>query len=199
MDTAASARRRRLRERDAAAAPRRNRQPTCGATTTPILPPIHRPQPCLLSRPLDQDRLRLQQSHLHPKPYPQLPPNGNLITPRPDPKPLSDLPHQSPRSVGDDEDGSAGDPLSLVRSMVAVCLLKRVPFKEVDSASLLQKLEADQSATPAEKSTLLELGGEAGAIAVVETALKAIVDSGRAVDLEEDFVVVMWQDGGHKS
>ncbi|KAJ8637944.1 hypothetical protein MRB53_012211 [Persea americana] len=70
MDTAASARRRLLRERDAAAAPRPNRQPTCGATATPILPPIHRPQPRLLSRPLDQDRLRLQQSHLHPKPYP---------------------------------------------------------------------------------------------------------------------------------
>lgn len=83
--------------------------------------------------------------------------------------------------------------------MVAVYLLKWVPFKEVDSASLLQKLEADQSATPAEKSTLLELGREASAITIVETALKAIVDSSRAVDLEEDFVVVMWQDGGQKS
>lgn len=128
-----------------------------------------------------------------PNPTPKPPPGGNLITPRPDPKPLSKplsgLPHQSPRSDGGDEDGSAGDPLSLVRSMVAVCLLERLPFKEVDSAALLRKLEADQSTTPAEKSALLELGGEAGAIAAVETALKAIAESSRAVDLEEDFVV----------
>ncbi|XXG59218.1 hypothetical protein AAC387_Pa04g1338 [Persea americana] len=71
--------------------------------------------------------------------------------------------------------------------MVDVCLRERVPFKEVDSASLLRKLEADRSATPAEKSALLFLGREAGAIATVEIALKAIADSSRAVDLVEDF------------
>lgn len=72
--------------------------------------------------------------------------------------------------------------------MVAVCLLERVPFKEVDSAALLRKLEADPSATPAEKTALLELGGEAGAISAVETALRAIAESTGAVELE-DFVV----------
>ncbi|XXG73489.1 hypothetical protein AAC387_Pa07g2397 [Persea americana] len=66
----AAARRRRLRERDTAAALRPNRQPTCGAAAAPLLPPFHCPRPCLLSRPLAQDCLRLQRSYLQPKPYP---------------------------------------------------------------------------------------------------------------------------------
>lgn len=126
-------------------------------------------------------------------PNPKTPPE-NSITPRRDPRPVSknpskppsDLPQQTPRSNdGEDEDGSAGDSLSVVRSMVAVCLLERVPFKGVDSAALLRKVEADPSATPAEKAALLELGGEAGAIAAVEIALKAIAESTGAVELED--------------
>ncbi|XP_043692207.1 N6-adenosine-methyltransferase MT-A70-like [Telopea speciosissima] len=84
-------------------------------------------------------------------------------------------------------DGS-GSPLSLVRSMVAVCLLERVPFSPIDSSTVLRKLENDQSATPAEKSALLELGGESGAILAVEMALRSMADEYGGVELEE-FVV----------
>ncbi|KAJ4953890.1 hypothetical protein NE237_030722 [Protea cynaroides] len=84
-------------------------------------------------------------------------------------------------------DGS-GSPLSLVRSMVAVCLLERVPFAPIDSSAVLRKLENDQSATTAEKSALLELGGESGAILAVEMALRSMADEYGGVELEE-FVV----------
>ncbi|KAF5201819.1 N6-adenosine-methyltransferase mt-a70-like [Thalictrum thalictroides] len=53
----------------------------------------------------------------------------------------------------------SGSPLSVVRGMVAVCLLERIPFTAIDSAAVLRKLESDQSATPEEKMALLELGG----------------------------------------
>lgn len=79
----------------------------------------------------------------------------------------------------------SGGPLAVVRSMVAVCLLERVPFTPVDSSTVLRKLENDQSATPAEKSALHELGGESGAILAVEMALRSMSEG---VDLEE-FVV----------
>ncbi|KAJ4955537.1 hypothetical protein NE237_012320 [Protea cynaroides] len=85
--------------------------------------------------------------------------------------------------------GGSGSPLSIVRSMVAVCLLERVPFAPIDSSAVLRKLENDQSATPAEKSALLELGGESGSILAVEMALRSIADYSGAVELEE-FVVV---------
>ncbi|XP_077248490.1 mRNAadenosine methylase [Tasmannia lanceolata] len=94
--------------------------------------------------------------------------------------PKSETPQKSSNDIA--------DPLSVVRSMVAVCLLERVPFTPVDSAALLRKLDGDSSLTPVEKSSLLELGGEAGAISSVETALRAIADDYGAVELE-DFVV----------
>nr|DAD36180.1 TPA_asm: hypothetical protein HUJ06_006820 [Nelumbo nucifera] len=84
-------------------------------------------------------------------------------------------------------DGS-GSPLSVVRSMVADCLLQRVPFTPIDSSAVLRKLENDQSATAAEKSALLELGGESGAILAVEMALRSMADDNAGVVLEE-FVV----------
>ncbi|KAF8379769.1 hypothetical protein HHK36_029218 [Tetracentron sinense] len=84
-------------------------------------------------------------------------------------------------------DGS-GSPLSVVRSMVAVCLLERVPFTPIDSSAVLRKLENDQSATAAEKSALLELGGESGAILAVEMALRSMADDNGGVELEEFFV-----------
>ncbi|XP_058104888.1 probable N6-adenosine-methyltransferase MT-A70-like [Magnolia sinica] len=130
-------------------------------------------------------------------------PNHNLInasenrtfTPRCDPKlqslaakPSSDPPQQPRRSDGDkkplDDDGDA-DPLSVVRSMVAFCLLERVPFTAVGSVAVLRKLEGDPSATPAEKAALLELGGEAGPISAVEIALRAIAEGNAGVELED--------------
>ncbi|KAI0499836.1 hypothetical protein KFK09_018044 [Dendrobium nobile] len=85
--------------------------------------------------------------------------------------------------------GIAGDRLSVVRTMVAVCLLELVPFTEIDSAALLRRLESDQSsATSAEKAAMVELGGEFGAISAVETALRRIAEDSGGVQLE-DFTV----------
>lgn len=85
--------------------------------------------------------------------------------------------------------GIAGDRLSVVRTMVAVCLLELVPFAEIDSAALLRRLESDHSsATSAEKAAMVELGGEFGAISAVETALRRIAEDSGGVQLE-DFTV----------
>ncbi|PIA34803.1 hypothetical protein AQUCO_03700229v1 [Aquilegia coerulea] len=78
-----------------------------------------------------------------------------------------------------------GSPLSVVRAMVAVCLLERIPFTAIDSAAVLRKLENDQSATPEEKMALLELGGESGAILAVEMALRSMADDKSGVELGE--------------
>ncbi|XP_030500869.2 N6-adenosine-methyltransferase MT-A70-like [Cannabis sativa] len=82
----------------------------------------------------------------------------------------------------------SGSPLSVVRSMVAVCLIERVPFSPIDSSTVLRKLENDQSATPSEKAALRELGGESGAILAVEMALRSMAEENGGVELEE-FVV----------
>ncbi|KAL8552885.1 hypothetical protein ACS0TY_001533 [Phlomoides rotata] len=82
----------------------------------------------------------------------------------------------------------SGGPLSVVRSMVAVCLLERVPFNPIDSSTVLRKLENDSSATVAERAALRELGGESGAIIAVEMALRSMAEDNGGVDLEE-FVV----------
>ncbi|CAN6480652.1 unnamed protein product [Victoria cruziana] len=80
--------------------------------------------------------------------------------------------------------------LPVVRSMIALLLLERVPFTSIDSAAILRKLENEQAsaASPVERAALLELGGEAGPIAGVEAALRSLAESGGAVDLEEFFV-----------
>ncbi|KAA8526099.1 hypothetical protein F0562_007801 [Nyssa sinensis] len=82
----------------------------------------------------------------------------------------------------------SGSPISVVRSMVAVCLLERVPFSPIDSSGVLRKLENDRSATVMEKAALRELGGESGAILAVEMALRSMVEDNGGVQLEE-FVV----------
>ncbi|XP_027085035.2 N(6)-adenosine-methyltransferase MT-A70-like [Coffea arabica] len=126
-----------------------------------------------------------------PLPNPLPNPNANannLNLPKLPPRipPLSQDPNSdSDKFLIDD----AGGPLSLVRSMVAVCLLERVPFTPIDSSTVLRKLENDQSATPAERAALRDLGGESGAILAVEMALRSMVEeNGGVVDLEE-FVV----------
>ena len=85
-------------------------------------------------------------------------------------------------SPGFDESGS---PLALVRSMVAVCLLGRVPFTPIDSSTVLRKLENDQNATAAEKAALRELGGDSGAIWAVEVALRSINEDNNGIVLED--------------
>ncbi|XP_048141315.1 N6-adenosine-methyltransferase MT-A70-like [Rhodamnia argentea] len=82
----------------------------------------------------------------------------------------------------------SNSPLSVVRSMVAVCLLERVPFTAIDSSTVLRKLENDQNATPAEKAALREVGGESGAILAVEMALRSMAEDNGGVELGE-FVV----------
>ncbi|EEF43426.1 N6-adenosine-methyltransferase MT-A70-like [Ricinus communis] len=84
-----------------------------------------------------------------------------------------------------DENGS---PLSVVRVMVAECLLQRVPFDPIDSSTVLRKLENDQNATAAEKAALREVGGESGAILAVEMALRSMAEENHGIELEE-FVV----------
>lgn len=55
-----------------------------------------------------------------------------------------------------------GGSLSVVKAMVAVYLLERVPYTAIDSSSLLTKLETDHSHTAAEKAAIRVLGGGVG-------------------------------------
>ncbi|CAI0473036.1 unnamed protein product [Linum tenue] len=102
---------------------------------------------------------------------------------------------RDPGGVGDDDDdddddklGDGESPLSVVRVMVAECLLQRVPFQPIDSSTVLRKLENDENVTAAEKAALREVGGESGAILAVEMALRSMAEENRGVDLGE-FVV----------
>ncbi|KAG9146954.1 hypothetical protein Leryth_005223 [Lithospermum erythrorhizon] len=92
--------------------------------------------------------------------------------------------------IGDERDlgEESGDPLPVVRALVAVCLLERVPFTAIDSSTVLRKLENDQSVIGAERAALREVGGETGPILAVEMALRAIAEDNGGVELEE-FVV----------
>lgn len=81
-----------------------------------------------------------------------------------------------------------GGALGLVRAMVAVCLLERVPFSPIDSSTLLRKLENDQNATGGEREALREVGGETGSILAVEIALRSMAEDSGGVEVEE-FVV----------
>ncbi|KAJ8424107.1 hypothetical protein Cgig2_000853 [Carnegiea gigantea] len=135
----------------------------------------------------------------NPNPYPSTPrllkkPSESRLKPEPEPYPHSQLkpPKKLPRSEAErrrvDDEGEGGAPLSLVRSMVAVCLLERIPFSPIDSSTVLRKLENDQTVTGSERSALREVGGESGAILAVEMALRSMAQDNGAVELEE-FVV----------
>lgn len=84
-------------------------------------------------------------------------------------------------------DDSVGENrLSVVRTMVAVCLLERVPFTSIDSTAILRKIEGEKSSsTDSEKAALIDLGGESGTISAVETALRYIADENSGVELDE--------------
>ncbi|KAJ8424106.1 hypothetical protein Cgig2_000852 [Carnegiea gigantea] len=119
------------------------------------------------------------ESRLQPEPEPH---------PHSQPKPLKKLPRSEAERRRADDEGAGCTPLSLVRSMVVVCLLERIPFSPIDSSTVLRKLENDQTITAAEKTALREVGGESGAILVVEMALRSMAQDNRAIELEE-FVV----------
>lgn len=155
-----------------------NRRPFVPTTSpNPVPVPTSRP-------PLDAGSANPRR-RLHPEPHSPFP--------RTRAKRSADEGQLSQRFRGERSslygEGGAGDRLALVRTMVAVCLLERVPFTAIDSAAVLRKLEGDQSsASPAEKEALNELGGEDGAISAVERALRCMAEANGGVDLEE-FVV----------
>ncbi|KAI3501478.1 hypothetical protein L1887_29347 [Cichorium endivia] len=129
-----------------------------------------------------------------PNPLPAPNPNTRRRIQPPPPAPtikiskLSDDLHPRPSAEGftGDEDVGGTTPLSTVRSMVAVYLLERVPFAEIDSASILSKLESDgfQSVTAAEKAALREVAG-GDSIQAVELALRSMAEDNGGVQLEE--------------
>ncbi|KAK4748697.1 hypothetical protein SAY87_015283 [Trapa incisa] len=98
-------------------------------------------------------------------------------------KSLPDLvaPWDSRECLNDENDS----PLAIVRSMVAVCLLERVPFTTIDSSTVTRKLEGGQNGTPAKKAALREVGGESGGIMAVEMALRSMAEDNSGVELEE--------------
>ncbi|PWA83643.1 mRNAadenosine methylase [Artemisia annua] len=77
-----------------------------------------------------------------------------------------------------------GEVAVVVRAMVAVCLLERVPFTEIDSVGLLTCIESDgfQSVSDSEKARLRDSGEP---ILAVESALKAISEENGGVVFEE--------------
>lgn len=107
-----------------------------------------------------------------------------------DSKPANSAPVENGQSKGDEKAlmEESGGSLSVVRSMVAVCLIERVPFIPIDSSTVLRKLENDSSSTLVEKEALRELGGDSGSIVAVEMALRSIAEDNGGVELEE-FVV----------
>ncbi|OAY74221.1 putative N6-adenosine-methyltransferase MT-A70-like [Ananas comosus] len=120
----------------------------------------------------------------NPNPKPKPLPSEH---PRRRPFPFPHHPHPSlPRTRPKPSSPDRGERLTLVRTMVAVCLLELVPFSEIDSASLLQRLESDNSsASPAERAALADLGRELGPLRAVETALRCIADESGAVQYRE--------------
>ncbi|KAH7283614.1 hypothetical protein KP509_34G015800 [Ceratopteris richardii] len=73
--------------------------------------------------------------------------------------------------------------LAVVKRLIAGCLLSSSTSVPIDSAGLHRRLPKDP--TPAEKSALLEVGGDRGGIAAVEFALQALSDENAGIELEE--------------
>jgi mRNA (2'-O-methyladenosine-N6-)-methyltransferase len=68
--------------------------------------------------------------------------------------------------------------------MVAIYLMGRVPFVLIDLSTVLRKLKKDQNATPTERAALREVGGEFGAILMLEMKLRSMGEDNGGVDLE---------------
>lgn len=120
-----------------------------------------------------------------PNPLPNPNPNPNSIKRRiQPPAPALKLSKLSADSHPPEDEVAA--PFATVRSIVALCLLERVPFTEIDSVALVSKLESEgfQSVTAAEKAALREVaGGEP--VAAVETALRSMAEDNGGVQLDE--------------
>ncbi|CAJ2676135.1 unnamed protein product [Trifolium pratense] len=127
-----------------------------------------------------------------PPPLPSFnPPKSSLQQLPQNPSSNSNNNPQNPKTshVTTNPESEKISPLTIVRSMVAVCLLGRVPFSPIDSSTVLRKLENDQTVTPQDKAALQELGGDSGGPTLaVEIALRSMADDNGAVELEE-FVV----------
>lgn len=76
--------------------------------------------------------------------------------------------------------------LSVVKKLIASCLLSSSTSVPIDSAGLHRRLPKDLG--PVAKDALLEIGGERGGIAAVEAALRSFSDENAGVELE-DFTV----------
>lgn len=142
---------------------------------TPTLPlPLSVPDP----------KFNTKKSH----PFPAKAQNDRSMEADPT-NPMNQNPKKSPDSNAVRSwETESGSPLAVVRSMVAICLLGRVPFSPIDSSTVLRKLENDRTVTPAEKAALLELGGDSGPTLAVELALRSMAEDIGGVELEE-FVV----------
>jgi mRNA (2'-O-methyladenosine-N6-)-methyltransferase len=127
-----------------------------------------------------------------PLPLPSFnPPKSSLQQLPQNPSSNSNNNHQNPKTslATTNPESEKISPLTIVRSMVAVCLLGRVPFSPIDSSTVLRKLENDQTITPQDNAALQELGGDSGGPTLaVEIALRSMADDNGAVQLEE-FVV----------
>ncbi|KAJ7530740.1 hypothetical protein O6H91_14G017000 [Diphasiastrum complanatum] len=74
--------------------------------------------------------------------------------------------------------------LTLVKSMVANCLLSSSGIVPIDSTGIYRRLA--KSPTSAEKDAIAEVGGEGGGVAAVEAALRALaVGPGAGIEIDE--------------
>ncbi|KAK1438548.1 hypothetical protein QVD17_04357 [Tagetes erecta] len=82
--------------------------------------------------------------------------------------------------------GTGTTPLVTVRSVVAVCLLEMIPYKEIDSVDLLSVLESEgfTSVTAPEKAALKEVAG-GDTLTAVEIALRSMAEDNNSVQLED--------------
>ncbi|KAJ4759478.1 N6-adenosine-methyltransferase subunit METTL14 [Rhynchospora pubera] len=116
----------------------------------------------------------------NPKPFPTRP----LSFSPSNPSPINPNKALQPRAPSP---SNSTDCLSIVRTMVAVCLLELVPFTEIDSAAILRRLENDQSSVgPAERAALAELSNRlGGSLQALEMALRRIGEENGSIQFEE--------------
>lgn len=142
-------------------------------------PPLPDPKPNP-RKPIEPARPPTPETLPSPEPEPTTPNDESpKLSPQPD---AARQPESSPELSAMDE---SGNPLSVIRAMIAVRFLERVPFMLVESSELLKQLETDPKSTPEEKAALREMGGENGAILAVEMALRSMAEENGGVILEE--------------